>query len=323
MRPDNALKRKWIYAEGLLQASSRLYALRKKESNLCVYSKFSGGRFAMFYRYLHAIGYPVAQEVNEWWPGTGERSRRDRELRTSQGAVAISRPIIARLRNLPSYNREYRILHVPILIDTDEWAPSEALFQEARPGNIPYVLWCGNMDCADEDIQFLLQVAKAVNDAETCRLMLVGRCSPVMRDQICGLTKKFGFREDLLDFPGYVSDNELNRLMSGATALLLPLWETERSMCRFPTKLGHYLASGTPVVTTAQGDLTLYLKDGNSACMVSPGDVAAFAGKVIFLLQNAAQAKSIGMAGRSIAKQHFSIDAHKVKLARFFSEMAK
>ena len=322
LRPDGFWKRNWMYARGLLQACRRLYALRSKETNLCVYLYFAGWRFPLFHRFLRAIRLPIIQEVGEWWPGARERLIRDRSLRVSQGTLAISRHVIDRLKALPSYTRDHRILHVPILIDTDEWTP-RARAHSAPNGDIPYILWCGNIGLSDEDIQFLLRVTKVVNNSDACRGVLVGRHEDSSRDRIYELARTLGLRMDLLALPGFVSDDELNGLMSGATALLLPLWETERSISRFPTKLAHYLASETPVVTTGVGDLTLYLEDGQSACLVPPGDVKEFAGKVTFLIRNPARAKMIGREGRLVAMEHFSIKANRAKLAQFFAEVAR
>jgi len=50
-RPENFFVRKYVCGHGVLQAVKRLYSLRNKEDNLCVYSWFSGGDYAWFHRY--------------------------------------------------------------------------------------------------------------------------------------------------------------------------------------------------------------------------------------------------------------------------------
>lgn len=321
VRPADRSKRAWMYVLGMLQAGLRLYRLRRKERDLCVYLWFGGGKYPFFLCFLQAIGLPVIQEVNEWWPGEKKRAIRNRYLKHSQGTLAISRPVIERLKALPNYTPAHRILHVPILIDPEELSPHAGADVEQR-GAPPYILWCGNIAASDEDIQFLLRVAKVVNEFERCRLLLVGKHSASAGVQVREWARIQKLKDDLVDMPGYVSDGELNRLMSGATALLLPLWETERSICRFPTKLGHYLGSATPVVTTGLGDATFYLEDGKSACLVPPDDAKAFAEKVILLIRDSRRALTIGRAGRHVAIEHFSIQAHKTQLAQFFAEVA-
>lgn len=320
-RPANFWKRTWMYARGLLQVSVRLYKLRRMQTNLCVYLWFGSGWYPLFHLFLRAIQLPIIQEVNEWWPGDRKRTIRNRNLRYSQGTLAISRPVIDRLKALPAYTSSHQILHVPILIDPD-WTPCDDT-NNGLTGDTPYILWCGNIGSSDEDVQFLLQVTKVLNESTTCRLLLIGKHNDSARTRIFEWANKLNLKNDLLNLPGYVSDDVLFKLMSGASALLLPLWETERSICRFPTKLGHYLSSATPVVTTRLGDLTFYLEDGKSACLALPNDVKGFSEKVSLLVRNPTLAKSIGQAGRCVAIQHLSIQANKAKLAQYFREMAR
>ena len=53
-----------------------------------------------------------------------------------------------------------------------------------------------------------------------------------------------------VELPGYVSRNDLLNLYHIAWALLLPLIDDAQTRARFPTKVGEYLASGRPVVTS-------------------------------------------------------------------------
>jgi glycosyltransferase involved in cell wall biosynthesis len=322
LRPDGALGRKWLYAKGLLQACAKLYRLRRTQSNLCAYLYFPGDRYAILRRFLRGIRLPVIQDVSEWWPGFRSRLSRDRNLRFSQGTLAISHLIIDGLKALPSYTPAHRILRIPILIDPDECSTA-ADFARCNSQSIPHMLWCGNIDLSGEDIQFLLRVCQAVNRSETCRLIIVGQHSESTRSQIFEWARAIGLDKGLLDLTGFVPDEEYNKLMSTAAALLLPLWETERSTCRFPTKLAHYLASARPIVTTGLGDLTMYLKNGHTAFLVPPNDVRTFSDRVTQLLRDKEMARSMGIAGWLIATEQFSVQANKTKLARFFREVAR
>jgi glycosyltransferase involved in cell wall biosynthesis len=234
----------------------------------------------------------------------------------------ISHPIIDRLKKLPSYSPTHRILYVPILVDPDEWMPLGQVADTPR-GDSPYVLWCGNLSEATKDIEFLIRVMKTVNDVEMCRLLLVGNHNESVRSSIYNLAGNIGLKERSLCLTGFVSDDELRKLMNGAEALLMPLWETERSVCRFPTKLGLYLSSATPVVATAIGELTRYLEDVKSAYLAPPNTINGFAERIIALIRDPKRAKSIGLAGQQVARRHFSIQAHQDQLVEFFSDLAR
>jgi glycosyltransferase involved in cell wall biosynthesis len=320
-RYGNPITRKLAHAIGALQAGARLSGLCRREPNVCVYSWFEGGRRAWFHRYLRSIPCNIVQEVNEWWPGVQERKIRDLNVRLTQGSLAISRPILERLTNLPSYTTAHKILRIPILVEPEQWmAPEHSI---CPPEFLqPYVLWCGNLGCATTDIEFLIRVVRTVNERVKCQLVLVGQYSGATHKQLCNLSASIGLRADCLRLPGYSPHDELRSLMNRASALLLPLWETERSLCRFPTKLGEYLSSTTPVVATSLGDLMGYLKDGDSACLVAPNAVAEFAERILFLLRNKEQAKAIGIAGREVARRHFSVEANRQQLTDFFVGIA-
>jgi glycosyltransferase involved in cell wall biosynthesis len=73
----------------------------------------------------------------------------------------------------------------------------------------------------------------------------------------------------------------------------------------FATKLGQYLASATPVVVTAVGDVPLFLEDGVSALIARPDDVEDFAGKMQWALDHYDEALEIGRRGREVALEHF------------------
>ena len=77
---------------------------------------------------------------------------------------------------------------------------------------------------------------------------------------------------------GFVDDDQLDALYQFAAGLLLPLFDDDRSRTRMPTKLGGYLASGTPVITCSVGDLTHFLTHKRNAYIGAAGDEVAFAG---------------------------------------------
>lgn len=123
--------------------------------------------------------------------------------------------------------------------------------------------------------------------------------------------------EDIV-FTGCVDEKTLEECYRTAVALLMPLWDDERSISRYPNKLPEYLASGRPVVAGNVGDLTEVLIDGTSAYLAKPGDDRAFAEKMIAILHHPQQATQIGAAGRRACKAHLDYRAHVEGLGAFF-----
>ena len=78
-----------------------------------------------------------------------------------------------------------------------------------------------------------------------------------------------------------------------------------QSKCGFPTKLGEYLLTENPVVVTNVGDISLFLKDQESAFISSP-NYDEFANKLRFVLQNPELAQLVGRKGCRVALEHFN-----------------
>jgi glycosyltransferase involved in cell wall biosynthesis len=97
------------------------------------------------------------------------------------------------------------------------------------------------------------------------------------------------------------------------------LFDDDRSRTRMPTKLGGYLASGTPVITCNVGDLTYLLSHGRNAYISAPGDDLAFAENMCSVLHDRVTARKIGAAGRHVCEAEIHYEVHSARLADFFS----
>ena len=84
--------------------------------------------------------------------------------------------------------------------------------------------------------------------------------------------------------------------------------------------MAEYLASGTPVVVTAVGDLPLYLRDGIDAYMVAPGDTEAFAARLRDALSDP-RAAQVGLQGRATAAEKFDPAVHGARIIEFIAAL--
>jgi glycosyltransferase involved in cell wall biosynthesis len=322
-RPKLFATRLLTYGLGSLAAANFIQKLRRSEKYLCIYSWFRGGNLAFFHRFLRLIKCPVVAEVNEWWPGNREVRLRDADIRLTQGSIAISQFIIDRLTALPSYQPSHNILKLPILIDINSWpAGTKSDLEQLTPAH-PYVAWCGNLQEAKDEVAFMIKSVRLLNQGHKCDLVLIGGYDKATVQHICSVCNDNDFPQHQLHLEGFVSDERLFLLMRSASALLLPLWNTERSLCRFPTKLGQYLLSATPTIATGVGEIVAYLKDGESACLALPADAQDFARKIEWVLTDRNRAAAIGRAGYEVAEREFSIKKYQPMLASFFKAIAR
>ncbi|MFP7754060.1 glycosyltransferase [Thermodesulfobacteriota bacterium B35] len=255
--------------------------------------------------FLHLLNIPVILEVCEWplavaevQGNAPEKARRFCEeiVPRVDGVLPISNyieKVIAQAsrrkgKTIPSFK-------IPILIDVQEDVPCNI-----QSGNEKYMLYCGAASYMD--------IARLVVDI-TRELKVNGTELPVKftgkkNNALLAALKKYADQQGvlhLLEFTGFVEEEELHRLMRGAVCLLAPLPENIQSESRFPTKIGYYLASGTPVVTNNVGEVARYLQDGKTAFVSRHCDPKQFACNIRQILKHPDFAQRIGFAGRRLA----------------------
>jgi glycosyltransferase involved in cell wall biosynthesis len=103
--------------------------------------------------------------------------------------------------------------------------------------------------------------------------------------------------------------------------LLAPLPNDAQSAYRFPTKIGEYLASGRPVLTTPVGEVTAFLQDGISAFLATSTDPGALAERMMQLAGDPAVAARVGAAGRALALARFHYAQHGSRLGAFLNSL--
>jgi glycosyltransferase involved in cell wall biosynthesis len=99
---------------------------------------------------------------------------------------------------------------------------------------------------------------------------------------------------------------EIPARYSKASALLIPLRPTVQDAARFPHKLGEYLASAKPVITTAYGEINNYdFTDEVSTLVAETYDPNQFSKKMQYVVDFPDKARQIGLRAREMAMAHF------------------
>jgi glycosyltransferase involved in cell wall biosynthesis len=228
------------------------------------------------------------------------------------GFIAISSYLERYLRQrVPG---EVPIIRVPILVSAEEFAGSASTGGEA--GAARRVVFVGDLGNEGEVADLLEAFARIAPDCPDVSLGLVGACSASTRAELDALVARLGL-QGRVDFAGWASRVEMPGVLGAATVLVLPRRSGLFSDAGFPTKLGEYLASGRPVVTTATGEIATHLTHAETAYVVPPGDPASFAAQVRYVLDHADEAASVGARGRRLALRRFDRRRHGARLHEF------
>lgn len=125
-----------------------------------------------------------------------------------------------------------------------------------------------------------------------------------------GLTNKIIFK-------GEISSELIPEFLRGAKGILMTPQENYKSG-GFPTKLGEFLASGVPVISTAVSDIPKYLNNNNSY-LIEPGNDELIADALESIVLNPIKAGRIGENGRKTALLYFSGENYTDALINFLN----
>lgn len=211
-----------------------------------------------------------------------------------------------------------RVLRMPILVDCERFASGGA---GRCSSDAPYIGYTGSL-ASTKGITTLLQAFRDIADRHPdVSLRMTGLAVPrEYRGELERLVREFELGSRV-EFLGLIPGTELPDFLRAATALVIPHPAADFSAAAFPTKLGEYLASGTPVVTTRVGEVEDYVTHGETAFVVDPGDPQALAATLDEVLCNRQHAAAVGAAGAALARREFDIGRHGRRLYEFIEEL--
>ena len=259
--------------------------------------------------FLHLLKIPVFLEMCEWPLAISETLRYGNKkaerfcqdiVPMADAVLPISTYINAEIKKMAALKkRVIPSFQIPVLIDTEI-----EIFEKERTVNGGFMLYCGSISYMD----IAMIVVDIVFELKKCGINLplkfTGKEDGVRFTEL----KSYAEQQRVLDqfeFTGFLEEEELFKLMQHATCLLAPLPDNLQSQSRFPTKIGYYLASATPMVTNDVGDVKLYLNDGVNAFVTQKCDVRQFVKKIITILNDPDLSRKVGLAGHKFALETF------------------
>ena len=91
----------------------------------------------------------------------------------------------------------------------------------------------------------------------------------------------------------------------------------------FPVSILEYMSCAKCVVATAVGGVPEMVKDGVSGALVENGSPEGLAEKLVYMIENKEMRESMGLAGRKIIEEYFTLDKMIENYKEFFREMQK
>ncbi|MFL6519886.1 MAG: glycosyltransferase family 4 protein [Chthoniobacterales bacterium] len=148
----------------------------------------------------------------------------------------------------------------------------------------------------------------------TCRIIGEGPLEESLRAQIAA-----NDLEKSVELMGPQSQAEIAAQLAHATVFVLPCTrEADGGMDNLPTVIMEAMAAGLPVISTPLGGIPEMIDDGVNGELVPERDPAALAVAIERLLEDRQRARSLGIRGREIAQEKFSIETSAKQLREIF-----
>lgn len=125
-----------------------------------------------------------------------------------------------------------------------------------------------------------------------------------------------------ITYVGLVPDEEFYQFLQNADVLMMTRIGSAYANAGFPFKLGEYMATGNPVITTKVSDIAEFLEDRKEAILVEPSSVSSLLEGMKYFMANRDECKQIGARGKAKGAKLFSPALNGKKLGDFLSKMS-
>lgn len=174
-----------------------------------------------------------------------------------------------------------------------------------------YVMFCGHAGYFDV-VKFIIDSFNTSEIRKTKKLLLVlgGNSDQVERvqkyDNNCIIKSKLPY-------------DELIALYKHAFALMIPLRDTIEDVARFPNKICEYTASHGLIVTSANGEMQYYFKNGENAIVADECTVSAISHRLDEVAKGNYDIDKIRENAYQTGVENFSMEAYKDNLYAFLN----
>jgi glycosyltransferase involved in cell wall biosynthesis len=316
-KPKGFIKRNLQKLKGVYGEFRYLKHLRQNDTiSLAIVSNRKIIHVLRYYIFSRYLGFPIAINLVEMASAMAHRSSFTEKinnylfdnwvLRLFDGALPISDKLMTFYQ---SKFPDKSAVKIPIICDFDKFNIEKKQTQE------PYFLYCGSVDY-EQVRDFVIHAYKGIANKNGYKLFMI--ISSEEQSRVKGLQEKLQKEFNTTDIKVFsnIPYQDLVSLYVNAKALLIPLRDTLQDTSRFPHKIGEYLASGNPVITTNVGEIQNYFTDEETALVTNTYNIGEFSEKMQYVVANPKNAIAIGLKGKELGLANFDykILGEKIKM---------
>ncbi len=325
IRPENPVRRLYLFLKGFTRSISLLNHVRKTTGLDVVFMGLSNACFTFIYfLYSRMFHIKFVQERSEY-PFIRKRNSLFGKLNTLiylfitcklfDGFIVISATLANYYQKWLRKNTRVFILHTLV--------EPERFLKPARthPVKHPYIAYVGSMYGTKDGVSDLIEAfGKIAGTYSEYKIVLIGDIQFEGFDSLLGIVDRLNLKNKVI-FTGRLERDEIPDYLVQAEILTLARPATRQAEGGFPSKIGEYLATGNPVVVTGVGEIPEFLTDGVNAFLAEPGNPDKFADKLAEAISDLSNARKIGDKGKKLASTVFNYKVQSKKLSDFLNSI--
>jgi glycosyltransferase involved in cell wall biosynthesis len=321
-RSEKFVVRNWMKVKGVLKEIQLLKKLKRENKLDCAILSVNGIIAVMYYFFLSKlIGFrTILNHVEFYSAMQRDEFKIGRKInnllydnysfRLVDGVFPISEFLIKRMQKRAPRKK---FLKIPVLTDLERYRECCEANQTEQ-----YFLFCGAAGY-HQIIEFIVDCFDCLTDTPAY-LYLVTNGDKKELENIQNYINKAKLRNQVKMF-SKLTNSQLSNLYKNAIALLIPLRPTLQDKARFPHKIGEYMASGNPVISTNYGEVKHYFRDMFDMLIADSYDKKLFAEKMQFILNQPEEARKIGANGKETASKYFDYRSYGPKIINFIDSL--
>lgn len=311
----------------LKKAESYLRRNMKKGDVLFLFLGGEVDRMLRFMKVAKSKGAFCVRDLCELPYGTGtetEHAIRMRKITIEKqfpkldGIISISDALLnlAMTYTLPSCKH----MKVPIMVEYEHYYINKQLQLDT-----PYIFHAGTLYQQKDGILGMIEafgIAKQRLSIPIKYVLTSNINASSHPEELKQLINKYKL-EDSLEFVGYLNRDQIKGYLTKASLVISNRPKSQQDYYGFSTKLGEYLASGTPLLMTNWGEAVNWLENGKSAYITEPEDTEELADAIVYLFAHPEERRRIGLAGQEVCHQCFDYRNWSKPLVEFMNQLGK
>ena len=319
-RSEKFLERNRVKLKGMVQEARLLLSLSRRRSLDVAILYSSHFSVLLYYRcWSKLLGFPLIMNYVEYRSAfeTSSITRKISWFLTDRfapklvdGMLPISEFLIAHMKKQSAH---LPYLKVPTLCNFSRYAAIEKGSTTPR-----YLLYCGSA-AYYEVANFIIESFELLKEVPDVYLYLIINGWPHEKEKVSSRIVQ-SVKAPFIKMFSDVASADYSRLLFQAEGLLIPLRPNIQDAARFPNKIGEYVASGNPMVSTRVGEVAHYFKDKVSAFIAEDYTEKSFAQKMQYLLDHPEEAQAVGKEGQAVGRREFDYKVNGQKLLDFLHQ---